>query len=178
MLVTSIFFFSHNVFRRLFPSVRQKSSLCGKGLRIEAVVLTSTLSFHQSEVLTLSKTKHPFFLDKIVRGFFHLDVCVRSVEGCLSQKEIDIIRDDQVLLGTAGMIFVLPAPVVNMDSPSNVSKVSPGWFYDDNSNCHYSDKNVHATYCYIRPLLQAWPLPDLTLSRSSPDFLWVCSTIL
>ena len=32
MLVTSIFFFSHNVFKRLFPPVRQKSSLFGKGL--------------------------------------------------------------------------------------------------------------------------------------------------
>ena len=32
MLDTSIFFFSHNVFKRLFPPVRQKSSLCGKGL--------------------------------------------------------------------------------------------------------------------------------------------------
>ena len=31
--VTSIFFFSHHVFKRLFPPVRQKSSLCGKGLR-------------------------------------------------------------------------------------------------------------------------------------------------
>ena len=32
MLVTSTFFFSHNVFKRLFPRLRQKSSLCGKGL--------------------------------------------------------------------------------------------------------------------------------------------------
>ena len=32
MLVTSIFFFSHNGFKRLFPSVHQKSSLCGNGL--------------------------------------------------------------------------------------------------------------------------------------------------
>ena len=34
MLVTSIFFFSHNVFKRLFPPVCQKSSLCGKGLNL------------------------------------------------------------------------------------------------------------------------------------------------
>ena len=33
MLVTSIFFFSHNVFKRLFPPVRQKSSLCGNSLK-------------------------------------------------------------------------------------------------------------------------------------------------
>ena len=33
MLVTSIFFFSHNVFKRLFPPVRQKSSLCGNRLK-------------------------------------------------------------------------------------------------------------------------------------------------
>ena len=32
MRVTSIFFFSHNVFRRPFPHGHQKSSLCGKGL--------------------------------------------------------------------------------------------------------------------------------------------------
>ena len=32
MLVTSIFFFSHNVFKWLFAPVRQKLSLCGKGL--------------------------------------------------------------------------------------------------------------------------------------------------
>ena len=32
MLVTSIFFFSHDVFKRPFPPVRQKSSLCGKVL--------------------------------------------------------------------------------------------------------------------------------------------------
>ena len=31
-LVTSIFFFSHIFFERLFPSVFQKSSLCGQGL--------------------------------------------------------------------------------------------------------------------------------------------------
>ena len=35
MLVTSIFFFSHNVFEKLFPTVLQKSSLCGNGLRKE-----------------------------------------------------------------------------------------------------------------------------------------------
>ena len=29
---TSIFFFSNNVFKGIFPLVRQKSSLCGKGL--------------------------------------------------------------------------------------------------------------------------------------------------
>ena len=29
----SIFFFSHSVFKRLFSPVRQKSALCGKGLR-------------------------------------------------------------------------------------------------------------------------------------------------
>ena len=33
MLLMSIFFFSHNVFKRLFPPVCQKSSLCGKGLK-------------------------------------------------------------------------------------------------------------------------------------------------
>ena len=33
MLVTSIFFFSHNVFKRLFPSVHPKLSLCGKELK-------------------------------------------------------------------------------------------------------------------------------------------------
>ena len=32
MLVTSIFFFSHNVFKSLFAPAHQKSSLCGKGL--------------------------------------------------------------------------------------------------------------------------------------------------
>ena len=32
MLVYSIFFFSHNVFKRLFPPVCRKSSLCGKRL--------------------------------------------------------------------------------------------------------------------------------------------------
>ena len=32
MLVTSISFFSHIVLKRLFPPVRQKSSLCGKEL--------------------------------------------------------------------------------------------------------------------------------------------------
>ena len=32
-LVTSIFFFSHDVFKRLFPPVRQKLSLCGKELK-------------------------------------------------------------------------------------------------------------------------------------------------
>ena len=37
MLVTSIFFFSHNVFKRLFPPVHQKSSLCGKGLKVVSV---------------------------------------------------------------------------------------------------------------------------------------------
>ena len=33
MLVTNIFFFSHNVFKRLFPPVHQKSSFCGKELK-------------------------------------------------------------------------------------------------------------------------------------------------
>ena len=32
MLVTSIFFFSHNVFKRLISQGRQKSGLCGKEL--------------------------------------------------------------------------------------------------------------------------------------------------
>ena len=36
MLVTSIFFFSHNVFIRLFPLVCQKSSSCGKELKKKA----------------------------------------------------------------------------------------------------------------------------------------------
>ena len=31
----SIFFFSHNVFKRIFPPGHQKSSLCGKGLKAE-----------------------------------------------------------------------------------------------------------------------------------------------
>ena len=39
MLVTSIFLFSHNVFRRLFPPVRQKSSLCGNGLTVKPLML-------------------------------------------------------------------------------------------------------------------------------------------
>ena len=34
MLVTSIFFFSNNVFQRPFPPVCQKTSLCGNGLKI------------------------------------------------------------------------------------------------------------------------------------------------
>ena len=34
MLVTSIFFFSHNVYERIFPPIRPKSSLCGNGLKI------------------------------------------------------------------------------------------------------------------------------------------------
>ena len=34
MLVTSIFFFSHNVFKSLFPPAHQKSSLCGKRLTL------------------------------------------------------------------------------------------------------------------------------------------------
>ena len=32
MQVTCIFFFSHNVFKRRFPPVRQKAPLCGNGL--------------------------------------------------------------------------------------------------------------------------------------------------
>ena len=39
MLVTSIFFFSYNVFKRIFPPVRQKSSLCGNGLNYLLQVL-------------------------------------------------------------------------------------------------------------------------------------------
>ena len=34
MLVTSIFFFSHNVFKSPFPPMCQKSSLCGNGLTL------------------------------------------------------------------------------------------------------------------------------------------------
>ena len=39
MLVNSIFFFS-NVFKRLFPSVCQKSSLCGKGLTLHVTIMS------------------------------------------------------------------------------------------------------------------------------------------
>ena len=35
MMVTSIFSFSHNVLKKPFPPVRQKSSLCGNGLTAE-----------------------------------------------------------------------------------------------------------------------------------------------
>ena len=41
MLATSIFFFSHNVFKRLFPPVRQKSSLCGNGITKQSRLLTT-----------------------------------------------------------------------------------------------------------------------------------------
>ena len=37
MLVTSIFFFFHNVFKTLFPPVHPKSSLCGKGLNVKCL---------------------------------------------------------------------------------------------------------------------------------------------
>ena len=43
MLVTRIFFFSHNVFKRLFTPVRQNSSLCGKGLTKNKSFASSSL---------------------------------------------------------------------------------------------------------------------------------------
>ena len=38
MLITNIFFFSHNVLKRLFPPVRRKSSLCGNGLIVKVML--------------------------------------------------------------------------------------------------------------------------------------------
>ena len=48
MLDTSIFFFSHNVFKGLFPPVRQKSSLCGNGL---TQILTTLKKRHFENIL-------------------------------------------------------------------------------------------------------------------------------
>ena len=56
ILVTSIFFFSHNVFKRLFAPVRQKSSLCGKKLSMHFMYVTFIGIRLSVLVLTLSKT--------------------------------------------------------------------------------------------------------------------------
>ena len=45
MLVTSILFFSHNVFKRLFHSMCQKSSLCGSGLNGKILDCTKLKAF-------------------------------------------------------------------------------------------------------------------------------------
>ena len=66
MLVTSIFFFSHNVFKRFFPSVRPRLSLCGTGL-IFLYQYTTQLFFFSHKLLppmTVIKTiirKRVFF---------------------------------------------------------------------------------------------------------------------
>ena len=48
MLVTSIFSFFHNVFKRLLPQGCQKSGLCGKGLKhnlgLENALINSLLN--------------------------------------------------------------------------------------------------------------------------------------
>ena len=41
------FFFSHNVFKRLFPPVRQKSSLCDKGLNAAEILRFETSNMWQ-----------------------------------------------------------------------------------------------------------------------------------
>ena len=46
MLVTSIFSFSHNVFKRLLSQGRQKAALCGKGLRVKGHGNTDRTGLH------------------------------------------------------------------------------------------------------------------------------------
>ena len=55
MLVTSIFFFSHDVFKRPFPPVRQKSPLCGKRLTLTKQALVFTCLHYKSFENTVGK---------------------------------------------------------------------------------------------------------------------------
>ena len=57
MLVTSIFFFSRNVFKRLFPPVCQKSLLCGNGLRVLKIMDCVVNSLPNDKLLGWSKLK-------------------------------------------------------------------------------------------------------------------------
>ena len=50
MLVTSIFFFSYNIFKKLFPSVRKKSSFCGKGLRLLKTLIVCLCRVHTVQI--------------------------------------------------------------------------------------------------------------------------------
>ena len=53
MLVTSIFSFSHNVFKRLLPQCHKKSGLCGKELTFKQ----TTKNLDQSNLKTIADNK-------------------------------------------------------------------------------------------------------------------------
>ena len=103
MLVTSIFSFSHNVFKRLLLQGREKSGLCGKGLnrkenacQISNIKLnvhqSMTVSMERLNMLTHSHTMTPFenIVGKKENCFYKQFLLFPTMFSTLSKTEIII----------------------------------------------------------------------------------------
>ena len=108
MLVTSIFFFSHNVFKRFFPPRRQKSSLCGKGLKHLA---HENLSLCQQKILDRSKFK-AFVEDKINE--------IKKTENLLKEGKKTLWEKEKMLISAFFFSFSHNV-LLRMTTPSSMA---------------------------------------------------------
>ena len=128
MLVTSIFFFSHNVFKRLFPAVRQKSSLCGKGL-------TENISLTILRIVLLDPTIAKWLFKKKNQGQVAVEVDSQEShfqdlistfsDWTLIKINVEIPRNVHNLLDTLHCL-------------ADCAKLDPTWIYRKTISYHFS----------------------------------------